>query len=273
MRCLRAGGRFSGNGSLRSVVSGFLLALGACQAPTATVAEESRIQTEDPLLAARREYGKGAVAKLEGNLDLACHHFLNAVSLDENSVFLRCEVARVLLLAQQVDAAIVVLESARELEPSSALGLLELAEAYRKAGRPMEAIETLVALHQRRPDDDQPLMVLHALMLMQKVHESGLQLFRNVAENTRPHWPFAHEALGDFLLRSGAIEQAHASYQRALQLGARNTSIQRKLKLAASKVEARERATQTVDSGVRIPEKKRAVEGARPVVPSATTGN
>jgi tetratricopeptide (TPR) repeat protein len=153
------------------------------------------------------------------------------------------------------EAALPHLEWARELDPASGAGLLELSECYRKLDRTREAIDALVELHRLRPLEEQPLYLLHAMLLAAQQDQEGLELFRGVALEVRPYWPFAHEALGDFLLHSGDPRRAEVSYLRALELGSRHTNLQRKLDLARRKaLELSDaRRASTADPGLPLP--------------------
>jgi len=176
-------------------------------------------------------YAMGVRCMLQHRWGDAIDYLAEAARRDPSSARVRRELGRVLLLEARDDEALRWLEEAAALAPESSAGLLELAEGYRRTGDTERALDCLWALHEKRPQQDEPLILLHALLLVLEREQEGVQLFTWVALETRPDWPFAQEALGDFLLRTGRIAEAEGYYEDALQMGGSVRSLSRKLQL------------------------------------------
>jgi tetratricopeptide (TPR) repeat protein len=208
------------------------------------------------------EYGHGVHAELQGDYDQAYRRFLVAAALAPDSPRVLREIGRVLLLCGQFEPAAGILERARALEPGTSAGLFELAEAYRRLGRIDQAVATLVEMHEHQPLMEEPLYLLHALLLLSQHSQRGLDLFTEVTTSVRPAWPFGYEALGDFWLQLDRPDAAEASYLRAIALGTEHDSVARKLELA------RRRAATDPDDAPEAPPAGPGLGVSAPAVPA-----
>ncbi len=234
---------------------------------------EPSLEDLDPALRAelaQREFGFAIQQRLDGDEAAAYLHLVRAAALDPESARVRRELGRVFLVADRPLEASMVLEESIVLGGNDSLGLKELSDAYRKLGRREEAIACLEVLHEAHPYRLDTLYRLHALLLLANREDRGLLVFGKIVKQTMPHWPFGHEAMGDFLLRDGQLESAERSYRRAIALGARGKSVHRKLELTRRKATATAHGSrsETSDPGVRIAPPEGAAATARPAIPS-----
>ena len=240
---------------MRRLVLAATIALAACGAPPA--ADED---AGDPLSL----YLQARVARASGEVARAAIMLERAYALAPDVAPVAAALGEARFLLGQDALARAALEHAVALDPEEVRASVLLARLDVREHQPAAALARLLALDERRPAELDVLELLHPLLLWSGETQRGLELFTRTVE-LAPDLALAHEALGDFQACVGRLDDALASYRRALELDPRRRGAE----LKAAHVLERQadsllrRLAPPAGAGIVVPAAEDAAPGSR----------